>query len=47
LGIALPEGDPLLVNWMENVLNALQGSGDLKRMTERWFGDDSWMKSLP
>jgi hypothetical protein len=23
------------------------GSGDLKKMTERWFKDGSWLKELP
>jgi hypothetical protein len=26
---------------------SLAGSGDLKKMTERWFKDGSWLKELP
>jgi len=47
IGVALPDGDPLLVNWLENYLAVLNGSGDLKKMTERWFNDASWLKELP
>ena len=47
IGIAIQEGDPLLVNWAENFLSALDGSGDLKKMAERWFQDGSWLSELP
>jgi polar amino acid transport system substrate-binding protein len=47
IGVAMPDGDPLLVNWVQNFLIALNGSGDLKKMTERWFNDASWLKELP
>lgn len=47
IGVAMPDGDPLLVNWVQNFLISLNGSGDLKKMTERWFNDASWLKELP
>jgi polar amino acid transport system substrate-binding protein len=47
IGIAMPDGDPLLVNWVQNFFVTLSGSGDLKKMTERWFTDASWLKELP
>ena len=47
VGIAMQEGDPLLVNWVENFLSALDGSGDLKTLAERWFKDGSWLSELP
>jgi polar amino acid transport system substrate-binding protein len=47
IGVAVPDGDPLLVNWVENFLAILNGSGDLKKMTDRWFKDASWLKELP
>jgi polar amino acid transport system substrate-binding protein len=47
IGVAMPDGDPLLVNWVQNFLVTLNGSGDLKKMTERWFNDGSWLKELP
>ena len=47
IGVAMPDGDPLLVNLVQNFISALIGSGDLKKMTERWFKDGSWLKELP
>ena len=47
IGIAMPDGDPLLVNWVQNFLVSLSGSGDLKKISERWFNDASWLKELP
>ena len=47
VGIALPEGDPLLVNWVENVLRTLEKSGDLQELVDRWFRDSGWLKELP
>jgi polar amino acid transport system substrate-binding protein len=47
LGIALPANDPLLVNWVENFLASLEGSGDLSRLRARWFLDGSWISKLP
>jgi polar amino acid transport system substrate-binding protein len=47
LGIALPPNDPLLVNWMQNLLNGLDGSGILKELKAKWFEDASWVKELP
>jgi len=47
IGVAMQEGDPLLVNLVQNFIASLAGSGDLKKMTERWFKDGSWLKELP
>jgi len=47
IGVAMQEGDPLLVNWAQNFFTALNGSGELKKMADRWFLDASWMKELP
>jgi polar amino acid transport system substrate-binding protein len=46
LGIAIPE-DALLINWMENYLTMLEGSGILKRLGENWFENSDWIKELP
>lgn len=45
LGIAVPE-DTLLINWLQNFMTALEGSGQLKIMNQRWFKDGSWIKEL-
>lgn len=47
LGIALPKGDPLMVNWVENFLNTYQGTGKLDALKEKWFGDAAWVEQLP
>jgi polar amino acid transport system substrate-binding protein len=47
IAAALPEGDPLLVNLVQNFLVTLNGSGDLKKMAEGWFTDGPWLKELP
>ena len=47
LGIALPANDPLLVNWVGNFLQTLEGTGALAKLYERWFKDGSWIEELP
>jgi polar amino acid transport system substrate-binding protein len=47
LGIALPANDPHLVNWLENFLKSLEGSGALDNLKERWVKDTSWLNQLP
>lgn len=46
LGIAIP-ADVLLINWMNNYVGMLQGSGKLKALTQHWFTDGPWIKDLP
>jgi len=46
IGIAMPANDPHLVNWVENFLNAVGGSGALNELGDRWFKDRSWLKRL-
>jgi len=46
MGIAMPE-DTLLINWIQNFMGMLEGSGKLKGLTKRWFQDGSWIKELP
>ena len=45
LGIAVSE-DTLLINWLQNFMLALEGSGQLKALIQRWFKDGSWIKEL-
>jgi polar amino acid transport system substrate-binding protein len=47
LGIGLPDGDPLLINWVENFLMTIDGNGLLKQRAKFWFSNSSWMKNLP
>ena len=46
LGIAVPE-DTLLINWMQNFIGMLQGSGAIKRLHNHWLKDGSWIQELP
>jgi polar amino acid transport system substrate-binding protein len=47
IGIALPPNDPLLVNWVQNVLHHLEKTGELDALIQRWFKDTSWISRLP
>ncbi len=46
LGIGVRE-DALLLNWLDNLLKILGGTGDLTKVHDTWFKDSSWMKQLP
>ena len=45
LGIAVKE-DTLLINWLNNYMKMLDGSGQLQKLGERWFKNSSWIKDL-
>ena len=47
IGIAVPPGDPLLVNWLENFMSTLEGSGWFELLEKRWFGRGDWLNKLP
>ncbi|MCG6910393.1 MAG: transporter substrate-binding domain-containing protein [Deltaproteobacteria bacterium] len=46
LGIAVKE-DALMINWLQNFMLALNGSGELKHLTQKWLQDGSWISQLP
>ena len=46
LGIALPADDPLMVNWLSNFLNGLDGAGRLDELKVNWFENASWLKRM-
>jgi len=45
LGIAVKE-DTLLINWLNNFLNILDASGQLKKRSDYWFNNASWIKDV-
>lgn len=45
LGIAVRE-DALLINWLDNFLEILKGSGALNLIHAKWFKDGSWISQL-
>jgi polar amino acid transport system substrate-binding protein len=47
LGIALPPGDPLFVNLVENYLSTLEKTGLLTQLKARWFSQGDWVSELP
>jgi polar amino acid transport system substrate-binding protein len=47
IGMALPAGDSLLLNLVENYIGALQGTGLLDLLEEKWFEDGSWLIQVP
>jgi polar amino acid transport system substrate-binding protein len=47
IGMALPPGDSLLLNMVENFLSTLTGMGVLETLETRWFDDGSWLSQLP
>ncbi len=47
IGIAIAAGDPLLMNWLQNFLMTLQGSGELEAIRGRYMKNASWLKLLP
>ncbi|MDY0039843.1 MAG: transporter substrate-binding domain-containing protein [Desulforhabdus sp.] len=47
LGIAVAQTDPHFINWLENFLDNMEGSGTLDELKSAWFEDDSWLKKLP
>ena len=46
IGIAIPKGDPQLVNWLENVLDGLRKSNVLTAMKLKWFSEPTWADQL-
>ena len=46
LGIAV-KPDPLLLNWLRNFVIMLDGSGQLKLLSQKWFENGDWIQQLP
>ena len=46
LGIGIRE-DALLLNWVDNFLKILAGTGELTKVHDTWLKDSSWIKQLP
>ncbi|MCZ6710646.1 MAG: transporter substrate-binding domain-containing protein [Gammaproteobacteria bacterium] len=47
IGIAVPAGDPLLLNLVENYLAAIKAAGALEKLNEKWFKSGAWLMQLP
>jgi ABC-type amino acid transport substrate-binding protein len=46
IGIAVPKGDPQLVNWLQNFLNGIEKAGYMKDLGEKWFAKPTWIDQL-
>ena len=46
IGIAVPKGDPQLVNWLQNFLNGIEKAGYMKDLGEKWFAKPTWLDQL-
>ncbi len=46
VGIAVPKGDPHLLNWLGNFLDIQENSGYLKDLEEKWFAQSSWLSQV-
>jgi polar amino acid transport system substrate-binding protein len=47
IGVGVPAGDPLLVNWMENFMGIAAKTGLLPGLKEKWFQKTDWLQRLP
>lgn len=47
LGVAVAPGDPLLVNFLENTLAALEAADVLNLLRQRWLEQGDWVAQLP
>jgi len=45
LGIGLPE-DTLLINWVQNFMNTMQGTGILEKLQKKWLSGGAWIQEL-
>jgi len=46
VGIAVPKGDPQLVNWLQNFLNSIEKAGYIKGLGEKWFAKPTWIDQI-
>lgn len=47
IGVGVPAGDPLLVNWVENFLGIAESTGLLDELKMKWLSNADWLNRLP
>ena len=47
IGVGVPAGDPLLVNWVENFMRIADKTGLMDALKEKWFLRADWLHRLP
>jgi polar amino acid transport system substrate-binding protein len=47
IGIAIAPNDPLLINLVENYIAALEATGAMAALQDKWFGNGTWLTQVP
>ena len=47
IGVGIPAGDPLLVNWVENFMGIAENVGLFDRLKQKWISQADWLHRLP
>ncbi|MGD9081240.1 MAG: transporter substrate-binding domain-containing protein [Desulfobacterales bacterium] len=47
IGVGVPAGDPLLVNWVENFMGIAEETGLLEELKRKWLLQADWLHRLP
>ena len=47
IGVGVPAGDPLLVNWVENFMGIAEQTGLLEGLKQKWLLRADWLHRLP
>ena len=45
-GIAMPANDHHFINWVENFIEILKGSGKFKQLEKKWFKSSNWIDKV-
>jgi ABC-type amino acid transport substrate-binding protein len=46
IGIAVPKGDPHLLNWLGNVLHSIERAGYMSDLKEKWFAQPTYLPQM-
>jgi polar amino acid transport system substrate-binding protein len=46
IGIAVPKGDPHLLNWLGNFLHGLEKAGYMNDLRQQWFAQPTWLQYM-
>jgi polar amino acid transport system substrate-binding protein len=46
IGIAVPKGDPHLLNWLGNFMNSLEKGGYMHDLKKKWFNQMAWLSQM-
>ena len=47
IGVGVPAGDPLLVNWVENFMGIAEKVGLFEELKRKWLSKADWLNRLP